>query len=160
MLRVEGAEPGADGALPDDDRTSATVDIIRTADGVVVFELDGRRWSTTVHDDDASGGGARVRVGSRAGWTEFVRPPRFVEPDDASAAGGPVCPLPGTVIAVHVVDGDQVEEGQLLMVVEAMKMEHKIVAAVAATVSDVRFAVGDRVDAGDLLVALDVDGAV
>ena len=77
--------------------------------------------------------------------------------DDVAAGGGPICPLPGTVIAVHVAAGDQVVDGQLLMVVEAMKMEHKIVAAVASTVTEVRFAVGDRVDSGDLLVALDHD---
>jgi biotin carboxyl carrier protein len=41
------------------------------------------------------------------------------------------------------------------MVVEAMKMEHKIVASGDAVVTEVRFAVGDRVDTGDLLVALD-----
>jgi propionyl-CoA carboxylase alpha chain len=41
------------------------------------------------------------------------------------------------------------------MVVEAMKMEHKIVAAGDATVTEVRFAVGDRVDTGELLVALE-----
>jgi biotin carboxyl carrier protein len=41
------------------------------------------------------------------------------------------------------------------MVVEAMKMEHKIIASAAATVGEVRFAVGDRVDQGDLLVALE-----
>ena len=41
------------------------------------------------------------------------------------------------------------------MVVEAMKMEHKITAAGDAVVVDVPFVVGDRVDAGDLLVALE-----
>ena len=69
--------------------------------------------------------------------------------------GGPICPLPGTVIAVHVAVGDSVVEGQLLMVVEAMKMEHKITAPADSVVAEVRFAVGDRVDTGDLLVALE-----
>ena len=148
---------GVDGVLPSDDREPIEVSAIEVSVGAdadggrVVFEAAGRRWSTTVHDD-----GDHVSVGSRAGWTTFVRPARFVVPDDAAAAGGPVCPLPGTVIAVHVADGDEVAEGQLLMVVEAMKMEHKITAGAAATVTDVRFAVGDRVDAGDLLVALDL----
>ena len=148
---------GGDGVLPSDDRVPIEVSTIEVSVGAdadggrVVFEAAGRRWSTTVHDD-----GDHVSVGSRAGWTTFVRPARFVVPDDAAAAGGPVCPLPGTVIAVHVADGDEVAEGQLLMVVEAMKMEHKITAGAAATVTDVRFAVGDRVDAGDLLVALDL----
>ncbi|HSP28525.1 MAG TPA: biotin/lipoyl-containing protein, partial [Ilumatobacteraceae bacterium] len=68
---------------------------------------------------------------------------------------GPICPLPGTVIAVHVAAGDSVTDGQVLMVVEAMKMEHKILAPGDGTVAEVRFAVGDRVDQGDLLVALD-----
>jgi propionyl-CoA carboxylase alpha chain len=43
----------------------------------------------------------------------------------------------------------------LLLVLEAMKMEHKIAAAGAAIVVEVRIGVGDRVDAGDLLVVLD-----
>jgi propionyl-CoA carboxylase alpha chain len=62
--------------------------------------------------------------------------------------------LPGTVIAVHVEQGQSVVDGQLLMVVEAMKMEHKITAHGAHVVAAVHFAVGDRVDTGDLLVAL------
>ncbi|MDG1265708.1 MAG: biotin/lipoyl-binding protein, partial [Ilumatobacter sp.] len=65
----------------------------------------------------------------------------------------PVCPLPGTVTAVSVVAGDHVEPGALLMVVEAMKMEHKITAARASTVAEVHFKVGSRVDQGDLLVS-------
>ena len=152
-------EPKPDGTLADDDRRHVMVRPIRHelgeagAPATVVFEAFGRRWRTTVVDD-----GTIVRVGSNAGWTELERPARYIVPDEAASAGGPVCPLPGTVIAVHVADGDTVDEGQLLMVVEAMKMEHKIVAAAAATVADVRFAAGDRVDAGDLLVALRVDG--
>jgi len=69
-----------------------------------------------------------------------------------------VAPLPGTVIAVRVSDGDQVVADQVLMVIEAMKMEHQITAPTAATVAAVRFNVGDRVDMGDLLVELDMGG--
>ena len=45
--------------------------------------------------------------------------------------------------------------GDLLVVVEAMKMEHRITAAADATVAEVHFAAGDRVDTGDLLVSLE-----
>ncbi len=49
---------------------------------------------------------------------------------------------------------ETVVDGQLLMVVEAMKMEHKITAHGDHVVAAVHFAVGDRVDTGDLLVGL------
>ena len=69
-------------------------------------------------------------------------------PSTTRTGSGPRCPLPGTVVAVHVSEGDEVAGGHRLMVVEAMKMEHKIVAAASAVVEQVRFAVGDRVDEG------------
>jgi len=59
------------------------------------------------------------------------------------------------VIAVHVVPGDHVADGTVLIVIEAMKMEHTITAHGDAVVGAVRFGVGDRVDAGDLLVELE-----
>ena len=59
------------------------------------------------------------------------------------------------MIAVNVRPGDQVTAGQVLMVVEAMKMEHRIVAAGDGTVGAVHFGVGDRVDSGDVLITLD-----
>ena len=70
---------------------------------------------------------------------------------------GPVSPLPGTVIAVHVAKDEIVQAGDILMVVEAMKMEHKIVALVNARVTTVHFQEGDRVNTGDLLVSLEQD---
>ena len=105
--------------------------------------------------DDDGVGAVTVHTTSTAGALTLTRAPRFALHDAQAEGGGPICPLPGTVIAVHVSNGDSVADGQVLMVVEAMKMEHKIVAPSDAVVSEVRFAVGDRVDQGDLLVALD-----
>jgi propionyl-CoA carboxylase alpha chain len=98
-----------------------------------------------------------VTVRGERGFARFELMPRFTVHAADEGGGGPICPLPGTVIAVHVSDGDHVAEGALLMVVEAMKMEHRITAAAAGVVDDVRFAVGDRVDTGDLLVAFHAD---
>ncbi|NNE95047.1 MAG: acetyl-CoA carboxylase biotin carboxylase subunit, partial [Acidimicrobiales bacterium] len=96
-----------------------------------------------------------VHVRSAIGSASFELQPRFRSRETEQVGGGPVCPLPGTVMSVEVSAGDTVAEGQTLMVVEAMKMEHKIVAAAASTVSAVHFAAGDRVDQGDLLVSLE-----
>jgi biotin carboxyl carrier protein len=63
-------------------------------------------------------------------------------------------PMPGKVIAVLVKLGDVVQEGQGLVVVEAMKMENEIKAPKAGTVSSVNASVGAAVDAGALLCVI------
>jgi propionyl-CoA carboxylase alpha chain len=150
------------GVLGPDDRAIRSVRLLDRTPARQVVEIDGRRHVVDVDvvhpplglDDDGIGA-VIVHVRSTAGSLTLTRAPRFVLHDAESATGGPISPLPGTVIAVHVEAGESVVDGQVLMVVEAMKMEHKIVAAGDAIVSEVRFAVGDRVDTGDLLVALD-----
>ena len=144
-------EPGEDGVLGVDDRRVVLVRLLDRSPQRQVIEADGRRTVVETHAEPDA-----VVTISPAGSARWQRQPRFVDHEaDAASGGGPICPLPGTVIAVHVEDGQPVTEGTVLMVVEAMKMEHKIVANADAVVSEVRFAVGDRVDQGDLLVALD-----
>ncbi|HUF97689.1 MAG TPA: biotin/lipoyl-containing protein, partial [Ilumatobacter sp.] len=143
-------QPDSNGVLSPDDRRVAVVRLLSRALDRQVLELDGVR-----HDVAITLTAEGLVTSSSAGALGWEESPRFDEHHLAAAGGGPVCPLPGTVIAVHVEAGQSVVEGQLLMVVEAMKMEHQITAAADATVTEVRFAVGDRVDQGDLLVALD-----
>ena len=142
--------PTDDGTLTTDERRRMAVRLLARTDEREVIEVDGVRHAVDVAID-----GETVRTRSAAGSVVFTQLPRFVEHELDDAGGGPICPLPGTVIAVHVEVGQTVGEGHVLMVVEAMKMEHKITATAAATVGEVRFAVGDRVDQGDLLVALE-----
>jgi acetyl-CoA/propionyl-CoA carboxylase biotin carboxyl carrier protein len=64
----------------------------------------------------------------------------------ASRAAGPLTsPMPGTVLAVHVISGQSVGAGQPIVTVEAMKMEHVVVAPVDGTVSDVLVKAGESV---------------
>ena len=72
----------------------------------------------------------------------------------AAAAAGPSAPVPGTVSAVLVAPGEAVSAGQTLVVIEAMKMEHRITADDDATVAEVRVAVGDSVEAHQVVVTL------
>jgi biotin carboxyl carrier protein len=65
----------------------------------------------------------------------------------ADAAAHPLSPMPGRVVAVHVKTGDKVEAGQALMVLEGMKMEYTVKAAVAGTIEKVLFEPGAMVDA-------------
>jgi acetyl-CoA/propionyl-CoA carboxylase biotin carboxyl carrier protein len=63
--------------------------------------------------------------------------------------------MQGTILSVNVGEGDEVEAGDVLCVLEAMKMENDVVAGRAGTVADVRVAEGESVDMGDTLVVLD-----
>ncbi len=99
--------------------------------------------------------GGSVWVNSPAGQTAFVEVPRFPDTSLAAVAGGPTAPVPGRVVAVEVTAGQTVQAGDTLVVMEAMKMEHRIEAAAASTVVEVLCAVGDQVDVHQVLVVLE-----
>ncbi|MDD5604193.1 MAG: biotin/lipoyl-binding protein [Eubacteriales bacterium] len=63
-------------------------------------------------------------------------------------------PMPGTILKVNVSSGDQIKKGQVLLILEAMKMENEIVSPHDAVVSSVNTAKGSSVNAGDVLLSL------
>lgn len=75
----------------------------------------------------------------------------------ASVPGGATsitAPMPGTILDIKVSEGQQVDNGQVVAVLEAMKMENEIVAPAAGTVASVNVAKGAAVEAGDVLLSI------
>ena len=70
-------------------------------------------------------------------------------------SGGMRSPLPGTLVSVSVREGSVVKKGDILMVVEAMKMEHMIVAEYDGTIQKIYFKKDDRVGEGDQLLEIE-----
>jgi propionyl-CoA carboxylase alpha chain len=119
----------------------------------VTVEIDGITSTHTVSFAPVhSGQESSVWVNNPAGQIDLIVLPKFPIASLAAVAGGPTAPVPGRVVAVNVVPGDSVVAGQVLVVMEAMKMEHKITAAANATIAEVRCAVGNQVDARQVLV--------
>ena len=90
------------------------------------------------------------------GWSVALRSlPRFPDAATAVAEGSLVAPMPGAVTAVHVSVGDVVETGQTLLVLEAMKMQHPVVAATSGVVRSLDVVPGTQVDAGTVLAVIE-----
>ncbi len=121
-------------------------------DGPVEVLLDTagvRRTFTVFVDGDA------VDVESSLGHVALTRKPRFVDPSTQVAEGSLLAPMPGSVVAVSAAVGDVVAEGQQLLVMEAMKMQHTIAAPYAGTVTELDVAVGQQVEAGTVLAVVE-----
>ena len=81
--------------------------------------------------------------------------PRFDENAHSAEGGGPTTPVPGTVTDVRVGEGDEVTAGQILVVLEAMKMEHTITADADGVVTAVHVRTGQAVDAHQVVVSIE-----
>ncbi len=116
----------------------------------IELEVDGRRLRSAVTVADGVG---YVTLG-RTTVTLPVKP-RFAVPGSELPTGGLVAPMPGSVIELRCAVGDTVDAGQVLVVLEAMKMEHHITAPFAGTVTVLPIAVGDQVENGALLLTIE-----
>jgi len=85
---------------------------------------------------------------------ETVDPDRYGESDADQATGGLIAPMPGKIIAINVAPGDTVKQGDKLLVMEAMKMEHTIHAPTDGVVEELFYDVGDQVSDGAELISI------
>ena len=118
-------------------------------DGAWRIALDGvsRRYAAAVDDDDT------VWI-ARDGHALEARTERVARGAGAPAAGSLEAPMPGVVLLVRVANGDAVAEGDVLLVLESMKMELSITAPYDGTVAGLDLEAGDRVARHQPLVAV------
>jgi propionyl-CoA carboxylase alpha chain len=147
--RDEAGLPGADGAAPHDHPPAA---IVSAAPDRVVLDVSGIRLSYAVHRV-----GSVSYVDSSEGSVTLTELPRFPAPATEASAGSLVAPLPGAVTRVLVVPGQRVSAGDLLLTLEAMKLEHAVHAPAAGVVADLRVGPGSQVETGTLLAVITPD---
>ncbi|QFZ17982.1 ATP-binding protein [Saccharothrix syringae] len=130
--------------------------VVAASPDAVVLERDGVReaFPVAVHGEPATG--ITVEVGpTSTGSVSLVLRPRFPEPRTGLVEGATAAPMPGTVVRVSVEAGQRVEAGAELLVLEAMKMEHRVLAAHGGVVGRVLVEAGQQVDAGDVLAVVE-----
>jgi propionyl-CoA carboxylase alpha chain len=133
---------------PVDDR----IGVRRAGRDRVVLEVDGLTRAYAVHTV-----GDTSYVDGPHGSVALTAVDPLPDPVAALAAGSLTAPMPGTVLRVAVSEGDSVRAGQLLLTLEAMKMEHAITAPADGVVAAVAVTAGTHVDAGSVLAVVEED---
>jgi acetyl-CoA/propionyl-CoA carboxylase, biotin carboxylase, biotin carboxyl carrier protein len=140
------------GSVHTDERVWA-VHPIESASGRLLLEVD-----DVVHEAGVRIGPHHVGVAYLGNTHRFDRPDTFGPGATRSASDGTVvAPMPGTLLAVSVRPGQTVAEGDVLGVLEAMKMELALKAPAAGTVAVVDAAVGEQVALGATLFVVEAD---
>jgi acetyl-CoA/propionyl-CoA carboxylase biotin carboxyl carrier protein len=120
----------------------------------VDVEVNGRRYSVALWVPDV---GPVVVAGAAGGSRPRPKAAAATGSRGAAGAGQVTVPMQGTIVKVNVGVGDAVEVGQVLCVLEAMKMENNIEAGTAGTVSEIRIEPGSAVGAGDVVLVISAD---
>ena len=139
---------------PDTDGTPLDgLTVLGAEPDVVDLEIAGLRHIVAVDRH-----GSRVETDSALGSLTLIEQPRLPEPGAHVAVGSLVAPMPGSVVRVHVSAGDPVTAGQVLVVLEAMKMEHSITAPTDGVVAELNASEGAQVDTGTVLAVVTEPG--
>ena len=121
--------------------------------------VNGTPYNVTVEDANGSAAPVAAAPAPAAAPTSAPAPAPAAAPaaPAAPAAAGSVsvdAPMPGNILDIKVSNGASVKAGDVLLILEAMKMENEIVAPQDGTVASVNVNKGDTVEAGQTLVSL------
>ncbi len=135
---AESTQVGTATAASVDGRASSAA----TRDRVLSVEIDGRRHEIRLHAEEAP-------------WAELARRHKARSTGLSAASTGAVAsPMQGTVLSVAVAEGGQVRAGELICVIEAMKMENEIAAHGDGVIAELRIAAGDQVSSGQVICVI------
>ena len=123
------------------------------AEGNIDLTLDSHRMAAMISSTEESDG-IHWEVTTSRGHARLIERPRFPDPAPTEVPGATRAPMHGQVVAVAVETGQRITKGQLLCIVEAMKMEQQLLAPYDAVVASVEVAVGDKVETDQVLAVL------
>lgn len=124
-------------------------------------QVGGRPYTVEVSGDQATVDGITYPIAVRGAGGLATAAPKPAARKRAATATAPDDPghvtaiMPGKILRVEVAEGDEVQEGDVLVILEAMKMENELCAKKSGVVKQMTVAPGDDVEMGELLVVVD-----
>jgi propionyl-CoA carboxylase alpha chain len=144
------------------DDEAVEVEVVTLGTDLVELCVDGVRMRFATHLVGDARGDRTVFVDGPTAHTRFRVLPRFPDATEAAHAGSLVAPMPGAIVSVAVEPGAEVTAGQVLVTLEAMKMEHRVLAPADGVVTEVLVRAGMQVENGQALLVVvdpqDMDG--
>ena len=146
---------GPGGWSVEDGKGNLAVQIVGRDGPLARVTVEGRARQIGFVPDGAGGAFAQAGAGGfhvlrRQGWSQASAP---------GADGQVLAPLPGLVVAVAVETGQSIAQGQIIAVIEAMKMQHQIRATVSGTVAALHARPDQQIENGALIATIDKDDA-
>jgi acetyl-CoA/propionyl-CoA carboxylase biotin carboxyl carrier protein len=146
-LDLTGVSGRLTGSDPEPEGDDAEAKVRRDVD----VEVNGKRFSVAMWVPESA---AAAPAGGGAAQSK-ARPRRSGGGGAAAAGTGAIAaPMQGTIVRVDATEGDTVEAGQVVCVLEAMKMENNVTADVAGIVAEVKVEAGQAVGAGDIVLVI------
>jgi len=115
--------------------------------------LNGKQYEVDV-EEICGGAVSAPKAAAAASAPQAAPAPKAAAAPVAAGVQTVAAPIPGKVLSINVKAGDAVKRGDVLLILEAMKMQNEIMAPADGTVSDVRASVGQTVSTGDVMVIL------
>jgi biotin carboxyl carrier protein len=134
-------------------------ELIRANNSVYLLKVGNKIYEITVNDLGAGRFGilvegeyfeTKVKTRLREQAEEFLK-----NKTDASNKGVLKAPMPGLVVKINFSEGESVNAGDILVVLEAMKMENNLKSVLAGTVKDIRFKEGDNIEKDDIIMTVE-----
>ncbi len=116
--------------------------------------VNGNVYEVTVEEGASTGAAPAPRAAAPAPKAAPAPAPKAAAPAGAQGSVTVAAPMPGKILGVKASVGQAVKKGEVMLILEAMKMENEIVAPSDGTVASINVSVGDAVEAGATLATL------
>lgn len=126
-----------------------TVDVHGIEENLAKLEVNGTPYDVELHREVKA---SKTPTLVRAAIKQEIKPD--IQKREGGSSHPILAPLPGSITKLEVGKGDIVEKGQLLLIMEAMKMENRVLADRAGVVENIRVQQGDSVLQGDIILEI------